>query len=257
MAGVKPQKKRLEEIDTEEVSLVDRAANKKQFLVVKNDGGVEMADEKKQGEQTPETEVVETEKSEEVSNPEAASEPTDTPESEAGTETDDTTEVEVEKQADVSGMFKSIMTSLNNLTKMVQGLARQKYPKPAMKDTKVSKDASETEGAETTEEVEKAGAKISKKRLAMAVEAHKQLTSLLKDLGAIKEDTPVKKSDDGEPATEELDVAKQLDEITSQIGEVAKQVEGIIGESGQSQQPGNNATEEPVEKSKPFWGGVL
>jgi len=274
-------KERLEDIDTDEVSLVDRAANKKQFLVVKNYGGENMTDEKKQQpmDDVEATEVIETEKVED--NPEATAEPTDTAGADDTGSDTDSTEKEVEKQANVENMFKQIMTSLGNISKMVQGMMRQKAVKqPTAKAEDGAKKDAKTDAFDAfddlVKEVEKAGAKISKTRLAKVVAAHKQLTDLLKDLGALESekggdyDKKVKKDAEEttteETATEETtddneaniaEVVKSLGEVAGQVKELSGAIESIQGKSAQSQQPGGDTTEEPVEKAQKFWGNVI
>jgi len=252
---------RLLDIAVDEVSLVDRAANRHKFLVVK---------QSKRGDKSMEVERVKQTTGDEPV-PEATSEPTapvhktDDQPAPAATSPDavptDASKAgyaDVKPLMDALGAMKPLLEGLMSKLEAAMGKLGAGYPAPA---------------AKATESVEKAGAKISQHRMEKIMTAYQSLKAILDDLGVdvnalptasapvasapVATQPPVAQPT-AKADTTSPDLAKAIGEFSTQISDVVKRLETIEGAVAVSKQPGQDGQTTEVKKGdKGFWGNVV
>jgi hypothetical protein len=287
---------RLVDIEVDEVSLVDKAANKRKYLIVKNDDqnsqeGVEnMADDKvnrvKKQSAAPEPEAPEAEgtpitDAEAGAAPEAGVKPVakDTGAAAAPADGVETSEAAPDVQTLLTKAVTDLTGIVGDLAGQVKGLAAGEVAKDEVAAAVAPVVAPEPEAAPApaeaapepeaaVEEVdtEKAGAKISKANLGKLTTAFTSIKSLLMELGVDMDGgngAGTVKKEAGEPeaksdAMAELSkITDGLGEVTKALGEVTERVKAVEGMEAVSKQAGDGGAEEPVKKSGSFWDGAV
>ena len=244
---------RLREMLVEEVSVVDRAANKRRFVIVKNqDGRISMADgtelranadgsfaktEEAKTEEAAKTEESSTseEQTDTEATTEAKSDDTAATEEAAKTEEAKTEEAKTEETSDESPLVSALTAATqDDITAALKSIGYEVAT------------AEKTEEAEPTEEpVVKAGARMAKDRFRRFKQAVEMLTSVLSELSPepdpgvksapgkkTKTKTKTKKSDEPDPM---IALVTQVEGLAS----VVKTTMGTVEEIQKSRGAGN------------------
>lgn len=271
---------RLTDIEVDEVSLVDKAANKRKFLIVKNDeqisqeGVKNMTKDKvervKKQSVNPEPEASDTDGTP-ITDAEAGVQPGVTAATDTGADAQpadgaETDEVAEDAQTELAKAVTALTGIVGDLAGKVKGIIAGEVAKDEAGAAAEPEATSEPVAAVEEVEAEKAGAKISKANLGKLTTAFTSIKSLLMELGVDVEGaghTNKVKKEAGKPEVEPTvlaeisKVADGLTAVTKQLGEVSKRLDAVEGLDVQSHQAGDGGTSEPIQKEAGLWDSVI
>jgi hypothetical protein len=263
-----------------EVSLVDRAANKRRFLLTKR--GAEMANDQKPTELTPDGKGGFTTPPQEPVAP-APVEKNDPPPTAdpavTATNADPAPAPEPEKtdaekrEEEIVAKLKAANVSDDLIAEVVaftkapmppaDGKKKPPFPGAAPPFQPDGQPPAKKDGNDDPEDVEKVGAKMRKDRLARLQALAKEITSLVTELSP-PEPTPsagasVTKNDDepvpvaSEPSAEVTDLQKQVSDLTAKVTEQDALIEKLAGVPAPSAQIPVETLDEPVSPQGVSW----